>query len=1627
MGVGQGAALGAAFGELTVKKQGFDRDLDDAERKFSRTASSLERRADKLAKNMRSAWNNMAMATAAMGAAMGAATKMAADLENAMADVQKVTSAKTMEAMKGEIMDMANTIPMATDGLAKIATEAGRAGIQGAEALSRFTEVTAQLGTATVVTAERAAKSLAKVMQWMDIPGKYARNVGAAINKLSNNMVANTDEIMRTLGKTAQQFQLMGAARSTTLALSASVSALADSAERGGTRMRRLLQELREPRKIKGVANALNMTSQSFENLLRRSPIDAIMKMSREMKNSQEVADDLSSTLASTSRVTLDLLSGNLGKVNEALEMAKEQLEDPTSLAREFGIAVATLYSQLKLLSNVVKNLFVRLMGDQTLGVITDLVETTKNWLHALYNVVEANKDVREAITGLLEAGLHIFGVITAFGLLFKAISLVLSPVTLLTMGFIALGAAWRWDAWGLKSFFESNAVKFTKNLADNFEALGKAISELPDIPKSLGTLIKKGIDEPIETGVTLALTIQGISMLFGGSFLYRLIVRGAGTLSSLGLGAVSGTLGWVVGPLMIGLTIEAGIEKFTPVDDLSKLIHKKLDTWFKGVGQAMKDFAKDKWWLSWSVTDKVFVYEVGITVKGIAKDIWNFLSGGGDSNVGEGLNEFTRGTETTLDKNRKALENLVSKYANAPQLIDQEAVNEINTVVQALEKSSDKLTESTKELMRVAKETIIGKSGIEPEKKQKGGPIGMVPGSGNGDIIPAMLEPGEFVWPKEMVKRFPGIIKGMWQGFKKGGPVSSGKHYYGPGPEGNKGGTKWIESAIEKLEERQENVPEDIENVEKFTRDLGYAITTLKALRKIQQEYQALMEKKSEEQKSLTDKVNGLTKATDIASLSLEELGDKIQGMDISQIERLPKALESILYDFTEREMPRGVAIPEGMRTGGTVTTKGKRTDWDIEALSTLKAFDTKLVDLADKLVSLEEVAGKYGRGQEVVSNITDKVRSKFVELTGSSDAFDQALKNARDGGKKTQSALQKLGESLNGVARELFGGFGPLAGEFMDRLSQGKDLFANLAGYIDPFVQVLMSAIKTTDEWERVQSIVKNALESLGGILEPFLQVFGDVLELAGNAVGVIADVVTPVIQAFADAIRWVVNTAISIVNTIPFVSIEKVGKEAEDSEEQLRKFKNVLSSVNSGLESLVNEIGGFLSDLLGPFGRVVDALIGGLFEVSSAIITNLDDPLKAVTGIFDALMGVASGLLNSFFNLIQQSEAYQALQDSLEPIWQTLANQISDFLWVVVAVVEELKDFWGITDNVGEEMEEISDLNVPSGFKRARKVWESATPGEKVTGGGGTGTDIPDWAKSIGEEIAKIINNWLEEDLAGAIKDIFDIPEGTSIWEWFQGEVESFLGLEGDTTLAKKIEKWLPSEEDMVGWADDIESWWNENEDTFNNLVGFIDDVDWDTFASRLNDFIADGLKQLTNLDIPDRLLDGGDGPESDEDDLDIQGWKEELAAEQYAGKIGDFTGKQWENKALQMAQKKLEAGKISLDKIIEALTKVSKMSNAYLQTSSLAGYYKGWKKLQAGGIVTQPVRGIVGEAGPEAVIPLDQFGSLGGSTIEININTSGDGIVDDIIDEVQVKNKRLTGSKSTSAAINRRQYS
>jgi len=136
-------------------------------------------------------------------------------------------------------------------------------------------------------------------------------------------------------------------------------------------------------------------------------------------------------------------------------------------------------------------------------------------------------------------------------------------------------------------------------------------------------------------------------------------------------------------------------------------------------------------------------------------------------------------GDKAEFQKNKRELEDLADKYKNV-NLFDQSTVNTLYQLIQRIESANRDLSDETQNLLSQAR-SILDQAIVEPDKKrlggpvkkQKGGGIGQfIPGYGGGDQVPALLERGEFVWNKEMVKRFPGLIKGLWERHRQGGIV---------------------------------------------------------------------------------------------------------------------------------------------------------------------------------------------------------------------------------------------------------------------------------------------------------------------------------------------------------------------------------------------------------------------------------------------------------------------------------------------------------------------------------------------------------------------------------------------------------------------------------------------------------------------------------------------------------------------------------------------------------------------------------------------------------------------------------------------------------------------------------------
>ena len=123
---------------------------------------------------------------------------------------------------------------------------------------------------------------------------------------------------------------------------------------------------------------------------------------------------------------------------------------------------------------------------------------------------------------------------------------------------------------------------------------------------------------------------------------------------------------------------------------------------------------------------------------------------------------------------------------------------------------------------------------------------------------------------------------------------------------------------------------------------------------------------------------------------------------------------------------------------------------------------------------------------------------------------------------------------------------------------------------------------------------------------------------------------------------------------------------------------------------------------------------------------------------------------------------------------------------------------------------------------------------------------------------------------------------------------------------------------------------------------------------------------------------------------------------------------------------LANQQMAASEDALDKKVKAdvqaeidlYTELSKaVSTAYgAKATNLVSTPKSIPKMAEGGIVSSPTIAMIGEAGAEAVVPLNKMGSMSGVTVHVNVY--GDVSGDELVNKVeQVLIDRLKFSTAT----------
>ena len=337
------------------------------------------------------------------------------DFESAITGVAKTTDLTDEElaAMSDSIKALSTEIPATTEEIAAVTEAAGQLGIQK-DALLDFTEIMTMLGTATNMTADEAATSLARFANITGMATDNYGRLGSVIVDLGNNFATTESEIVAMGTRLASAGKLAGLTEPEIMALAAAMSSVGIEAEAGGTAMTQTLNAI-EKAVAKGgddlaeFARIAGMSSEEFSSAWKNDAMSALTsfigglgKLDEQGESTVLVLEDLGLTGIRQSNM-LKALGLAADQMTGAVNTANTAWQQNTALTNEANKRYATAQSRLTMMQNAYNNLKVAI-GDAYTPALSEAYGVGTKVLNSVTKFVQANPGVVAAITGLATA-----------------------------------------------------------------------------------------------------------------------------------------------------------------------------------------------------------------------------------------------------------------------------------------------------------------------------------------------------------------------------------------------------------------------------------------------------------------------------------------------------------------------------------------------------------------------------------------------------------------------------------------------------------------------------------------------------------------------------------------------------------------------------------------------------------------------------------------------------------------------------------------------------------------------------------------------------------------------------------------------------------------------------------------------------------------------------------------------------------------------------------------------------------------------------------------------------------------------------------------------------------------------
>ena len=347
-------------------------------------------------------------ASTALAAGGVASAKFAIDFEDSFAGVKKTVDAtpEQLAKIKQGIIDLSTTgidgrgaIPQTATELNELAAAGGQLGISQ-ENIIDFTEVMAQMGSATNLVGEEGAATLARFMNVMGTSQGEIRNIGSAIVDLGNHSATTESEIAEMalrMGKYGSSVRMSAA---DVLGYSAALSSLGIEAQTGGSAIGRtwLSIETAVASGGEGLTKFAKYSGKSAEEFKEQWNTDSsgafngLLKGLQSAENLTVALDDLGINNTQDIQAMMALVNG-YDLVTESVNRSNTAYQENTALQEEFNAKNETTASKL---ANTKNNIIeaARSIGETMLPSIQDASTTVADFAKGLSQMSDEQKKV---------------------------------------------------------------------------------------------------------------------------------------------------------------------------------------------------------------------------------------------------------------------------------------------------------------------------------------------------------------------------------------------------------------------------------------------------------------------------------------------------------------------------------------------------------------------------------------------------------------------------------------------------------------------------------------------------------------------------------------------------------------------------------------------------------------------------------------------------------------------------------------------------------------------------------------------------------------------------------------------------------------------------------------------------------------------------------------------------------------------------------------------------------------------------------------------------------------------------------------------------------------------------------